>query len=155
MKTKVFYDNSFIKVVFKIVNSIGKSNYYAIMLFGMIFTKYHILSEKTINHEKIHVAQYWECFALPVAPLLFLATFFGGLWWLLLLLIPFLLYYVIYIVEYIVLIIKYKKKGEKNYANKAYKNVSFEKEAYDNQDNLSYIEDRWPLSWFTYFKIKN
>jgi len=35
----------------------------------------------------------------------------------------------------------------------AYRNISFEREAYDNDDNLNYIKERKHYSWLKYIKI--
>ena len=34
----------------------------------------------------------------------------------------------------------------------AYKNISFEREAYQNQYNLDYLNNRKHYSWFSYIK---
>ena len=34
----------------------------------------------------------------------------------------------------------------------AYKNISFEREAYQNQSNLDYLSNRKHYSWFSYIK---
>ena len=34
----------------------------------------------------------------------------------------------------------------------AYKNISFEREAYQNQDDLDYLSNRKHYSWFSYIK---
>ena len=34
----------------------------------------------------------------------------------------------------------------------AYRNISFEKEAYDNEENFSYLNDRRRFAWFRYLK---
>lgn len=59
-----------------------------------------------------------------------------------LLIIPF---YLVYLSEYIFLLFKYKNH------DKAYRNISFEREAYDNDANLDYIAHRrtWAM-WRPY-----
>ena len=37
----------------------------------------------------------------------------------------------------------------------AYKNISFEREAYSNQSNLSYLSERKHYSWFKCIKNSN
>ena len=39
--------------------------------------------------------------------------------------------------------------------SKAYRNVSFEREAYANQDNISYLPSRKRFAWFHYLKVNN
>ena len=59
-----------------------------------------------------------------------------------LLILPF---YVIYLVEWLFKLCKYKN----NYL--AYKNISFEREAYTNQSDLHYLEKRNPFNFIFYF----
>lgn len=54
-------------------------------------------------------------------------------------------FYLWYGIEWLIkFLFKYR-----NY-NTASKNISFEREAYENDDNLSYLEDRKLYSWFKY-----
>lgn len=61
------------------------------------------------------------------------------------LLIPF---YTIYLLEYIIRRFQYPSHHE------AYCNISFEREAYDNQENLNYLNDRKFWSFLKYLRIK-
>ena len=90
----------------------------AMNLFGILFVRKNArLSEKTLNHERIHTAQWRE------------------LWY-----VGFLLWYP---VEWIVRL----PKGN------AYRNISFEREAYANDDNLTYLETRKRFAFVKYMKI--
>jgi hypothetical protein len=60
-----------------------------------------------------------------------------------LLILPF---FIIYIAEWLVLLLKYRNK------NLAYRNISFEKEAYDNADELGYLKNRRPYAWLNYWR---
>lgn len=60
-----------------------------------------------------------------------------------LLYIPF---YIIYILEWIFRLFQFRNTF------KAYQNISFEREAYENQQNLSYLCTRRPYSSFLYVK---
>jgi hypothetical protein len=60
-----------------------------------------------------------------------------------LLVIPF---YLIYLVEFFIRLIKYRNW------KLAYKNISFEREAYKNEKNLSYLKSR---SFWTFIKYYN
>tara|TARA_R110002012_G_scaffold255010_1_gene434166 strand:- start:2501 stop:2824 length:324 start_codon:yes stop_codon:yes gene_type:complete len=53
-------------------------------------------------------------------------------------------FYLWYIIEFLVLYVKYKNW------NKAYRNISFEQEAYSNESDLMYLKDR-PLFAFLKF----
>lgn len=57
-----------------------------------------------------------------------------------LLILPFFLFYFL---EYLVRLIQFRDK------NKAYRNISFEREAYDNERNLDYLKTR------SFWKFKN
>jgi hypothetical protein len=60
-----------------------------------------------------------------------------------LLILPF---FILYIGEWLVLLWKYKN------INLAYRNISFEKEAYQHAENLAYIPERKPYAWFSYWR---
>lgn len=54
-------------------------------------------------------------------------------------------FYIIYLIEWIILLCRYANW------NKAYKNISFEKEAYKNDKNLNYLNIRKPFAqWRKY-----
>lgn len=55
-----------------------------------------------------------------------------------LLIIPF---FILYTLEWIILCIKFRDR------DRAYRNISFEKEAYDNADDLTYLKHRKPYFW--------
>jgi hypothetical protein len=63
-----------------------------------------------------------------------------------LLILPF---FVWYFVEYAVRLLQYKN------ANLAYRNISFEREAYANELDLDYLETRRFFSFLKYLKVKN
>ena len=97
-------------------NLIPFKGYKAINLFGILFVrKGYVMSEKDLNHERIHTAQMKEM----------LYVFF----------------YLWYLIEWLVRLFQ---KGN------AYRNLSFEKEAYDNQDNLTYLDSRPMFGWWEY-----
>jgi hypothetical protein len=62
-----------------------------------------------------------------------------------LLVLPF---FVWYLVEYAVRLLQYKN------ANLAYRNISFEREAYENELNLDYLKNRSIFSFLNYIKDK-
>lgn len=59
-----------------------------------------------------------------------------------LLILPF---FVVYVTEWLILLLKYKCK------DKAYRNISFEKEAYNNAGNLNYLKERKSYYWLQYW----
>lgn len=83
----------------------------AIAIFPFIFIRKDVkITDRLINHEKIHFAQQKE---LLIAFFYLLYAFF----------------YLFY----------------------AYRNIPFEKEAYDNDDNLKYLGKRKLFAWIKYF----
>ncbi len=59
-----------------------------------------------------------------------------------LLVVPF---YFLYITEYIIRLIQYRNSRQ------AYRNISFEREAYFNEDDLYYLKTRKPWSFLKYW----
>lgn len=57
-----------------------------------------------------------------------------------------LLFYLWYLIEYLVKWVYYRNRMT------AYKNISFEREAYENQSNSSYLDTRKRYSWVKYIK---
>ena len=53
-------------------------------------------------------------------------------------------FYIWYVVEFLIRILKYKTWSE------AYLNISFEREAYHNENNLDYLKSRSLFSFFRY-----
>lgn len=103
--------------------------YKAINLFGILFVKNNAkIDEVTINHEAIHSRQFVELMILFAVATVFIR------WWLPLL-SP-LFFYVWYVVEWIVRIFQYRD------AHLAYRNISFEREAYTNEKELEYLRNR-------------
>lgn len=62
------------------------------------------------------------------------------------LIIPF---YIWYVIEYLIRYFQYKNW------NKAYQNISFEREAYKHERDLGYLNTRKNYSWFKYLWFKN
>lgn len=53
-------------------------------------------------------------------------------------------FYIVYIIEWCIRLLQYKNR------KKAYYNISFEREAYTNGNNLSYLKTRKCYSWINY-----
>ncbi len=62
-----------------------------------------------------------------------------------LLFIPF---YILYIIEWLFRLLQYRNRKA------AYMNISFEREAYANGHNLSYLPHRKPYSWTKYIRLR-
>ena len=113
--------------------------FFAMNLFGVLFireeNRYKEIGKITYNHENIHTSQMLD-FVGSNEKLLIV----GGL-----------LFYMVYLVEWLIkLIITGFTLGRV----KAYKSISFEQEAYTNQYDLLYLENRKSFSWTKYiFKL--
>lgn len=57
-------------------------------------------------------------------------------------------YYFIYVAEWLVRLYQYRDRIE------AYRNISFEREAYENDHNLKYLQTRKLFSFVQYYKSK-
>lgn len=53
-------------------------------------------------------------------------------------------FYILYCIFYLINIIKYKNH------KKAYRNIPFEREAYDNEKDLDYLSKRTSYAWINY-----
>ncbi len=113
----------------------------AINLFGVLFVRGNArINERTIRHEAIHTAQIAEVMIASV-PFALLLWLFTNVWLGLLLFIA--SYYLWYVIEWLIRL----PKGN------AYRNISFEKEAYANQDDLSYLKSRKRFDFVRFIKI--
>lgn len=52
----------------------------------------------------------------------------------------YILFYIWYVLEWIIKLFRY--------GSNSYRNISFEREAYSNQDDLTYLDSRKHFSWF-------
>ena len=128
----------------KIVNSIIPFEGYVAMTFWPVVFVRRDEEEKfdkvAENHENIHKAQQKEMLAIGmlIAGLLLMIT---GSWWSLLLL-P--VYFWWYVIEWLLR----SMFGTGN----AYRNIAFEREAYANEKDFTYIGRRKWLAWVEYMK---
>lgn len=125
-------------------NIIPFNGFVAFTLWPFVFVRkdrQHQYSWKTENHEDIHGEQQKEMYI--IGAVLTLTMYLVGCGWYSLIAVP--LFFWMYWTEWL---IKFFIYGN---AVAAYYNISFEREAYDNQDTLSYIEYRKPFAWKKYF----
>lgn len=121
-------------------------NYKAFNFLGILLTKSD-LSDKDINHEKIHCAQMVDCFyVFFILMLLIISVFNISFWWIFLSIFGF---YIWYGIEYF--IIRVFKIIDKQ--NMVYHEVSLEEEAYNYDDNLAYLSFRPHFAWVKYLNI--
>ena len=125
------------KVVFN--KWIPFSGFLAMCLWPFIFVREKAASRYTVivnNHEHIHAEQQKEM--LVVGVILAVAFYFCiGLWSLLFL--PIFLWW--YCIEWFIRLF---------FNGRAYKNISFEREAYFNETDLTYLGERKRFSWIKY-----
>ena len=104
----------------------------AINLFGVLFVKNNAkIDDVTINHEAIHSKQFIELMILFAVATVFIR------WWMPL--FSPLFFYIWYVIEWVIRL----PKGN------AYKNISFEREAYANEGDASYLNGRY---WFNFLR---
>jgi hypothetical protein len=112
------------------------------MLFGFLFTRdKRKVTERTERHENIHFRQFVEVNILVtlLAVPLFIFTCLSW-WWLLLALVGG--FYIWYGIEWTIR----RLFGKGN----AYRNLSFEREAYANQDDILYLDTRKLFAFLKY-----
>lgn len=109
--------------------------YKAINLFGILFVKNNAkIDDVTINHESIHSRQFVELMALSAVVLIIIQ------WWLIFF-APF-AFYAWYAIEWLVRL----PKGN------AYRSISFEREAYTNENDMEYLSNRKHFSFMNHYK---
>lgn len=118
--------------------------YQAITIWPLIFARKSAkwLKDYVENHEKIHLAQQLEVILISLAIIAFTVCIFGISWWWLLLSLA--VYYTLYGMEYMIRHLAYGSPKE------AYRNISFEQEAYMNERDIQYLRDRKPFAWVKY-----
>lgn len=129
-------------------------NYKAIMFFWFIFTKEspEEFDKIEIHHEQIHQMQYKDCIGLggfATIALLFILLAIGccSYWLFMLVLIPFTIYYILYLINFFILLVRYRNW------NKAYRNICFERQAYQLQHEGNIVcQQRTPYVSFSWLK---
>lgn len=97
------------------------------------------------NHESIHIRQWSECMIASGVVIGVLVLFANiSVWWLLL---SVCMFYVLYVLEWLFKLIFYGKE--------AYRNLSFEREAYDNQLDGYYLANSGYFEWLHYLILKS
>ena len=109
--------------------------YKCINLFGILFVKNNAkIDDVTINHEAIHSKQFIELMILFAVVTVFIR------WWMPL--FSPLFFYIWYVIEWVIRL----PKGN------AYRNISFEREAYANQGDFSYLKGRKMFNFLKYIR---
>lgn len=128
-------------------NFIPFGRYTTMNLFGLFFTKRDNLRDDIINHEKIHSIQILELAIVGILITLLLIFIFNISYWYLLL--GGSLFYIWYIIEYLFVRFFHKRQ------NDGYHDISLEEEAFNNEDDLNYLDNRKWFAWFKYLKPKS
>jgi len=103
------------KVIYS--NIIPFPGFTAINICGILFVRKRvILTDRIMNHEKIHTAQIKE------------------LWYV--------AFYLIYVLEWIIKLLFYGRNS--------YRNISFEREAYEYDQDTDYLSKRKPFTWIKF-----
>lgn len=100
------------------------------------------MPQSTRNHECTHARQWVECM-LASGVIIWVFVLFANIsaWWFVL---SFLMFYILYVLEYLIKLILYRN------FSKAYKNISFEREAYECQFDNNYLENGDYFEWVKY-----
>jgi hypothetical protein len=117
--------------------------------FGIYVIEENLTNLFTINHESIHWKQQLEMIVvgaiIAVLAGILLLSFNVFSWWLLTLLaFPFLFFYLWYLIEWL---IRIPINGKA-----AYRSLSFEREGWENREDLDYLKTRKPFSQLKYMK---
>lgn len=92
----------------------------------------------TITHESIHVEQQFEVLFVSLFAIFALSGF--SFW----LIASYFVFYALYLFEYLVRLLYYRNK------DKAYRMISFEQEAYKNEESENYLAYRMNFSFIKY-----
>lgn len=140
-----------VKIMTNFLNFFLGENIVGITLcpFGIYLKLTHLTRLRTINHENIHWQQQLEMIVAGVIMSVIAGVILMSLgifsWWMLLLLVfPLLFFYLWYIIEWSIRIFVN--------GNNAYRSISFEREAYMNEDNKDYLKIRKSYAWLKHMK---
>jgi len=122
------------------------AGYHTITIGPFVFSERRDLEQYIINHECTHARQWIEATVLSGIVIWLLMLLFNlSAWWMLLSAVAFYLWYgVEWLVKYIIL------RDE----NKAYKAVSFEREATLAEDDCNYLENSHYFAWIRFVSKK-
>lgn len=135
---KVFCDNWLAKVLL----CMSSCHTITVGPFVLSRRKEDKITQSLRNHEYTHVRQWVEMSQVSVLVIFscILLTGSSG-WWALLSLVTF---YIWYVIEFLFRYVRLKDAG------KAYRAVSFEQEAYSNEDDPDYLDDGCCFGWIKY-----
>ena len=134
------------KVVFN--KLIPFKGFLAITLWPFIFVRSELkakFGDVSKNHEKIHGCQQVEVMAVATLIATVTVLFGASAWWFMSIPVSF---YTLYVFEWLVRLVIHGNKRE------AYRNISFEQEAYLHESDFGYIKSRKHFAWIKYLSKK-
>jgi len=103
-------------------------------------------NKRVVNHESIHIKQQGEVMFTTLLICIGLKFAGIGYWWLIPI-ISYAMFFILYVTEYLLrIIIGFITTGPVS-ANAVYRSISFEQEAYDNENDVKYLSGRKLFSW--------
>ncbi len=115
-----------------------------ITFFWIIFTRQNAnVTMVDENHEEIHLFQKLEMAAIGLGVTAILCALGLSPWWLFVSLIT---WHVWYGIEWLFRLVQYRD------FHTAYRNIAFEREAFSNDDNVSYLKTRNRFAWIKYLR---
>lgn len=124
----------------KLMKLIGKK--YMLVFCCLLTAPKARITPVDLNHERIHSTQFVEVTVASLAILGVLSMFLNN--WLFLL-SPF-MFYILYVIEWLVRLIQYKG------TYMAYRNISFEREAFQSDGDLYYLKCRKIFNFINYIR---
>lgn len=115
----------------------------AMNILGLVFINYKAdqVSDRTKRHEQIHTMQQYEIMLASALVSLILCNIWASWWYLLgCIVLPIALYVLVWLIE--LALPPY---------NSAYKDSPFEREAYENDEDVNYLVTRPLFAWVRYF----
>lgn len=125
-------------------NIIPFKGYKVIAILPFIFARKSAkwLKDYVLNHETIHLRQQLEVLIASAVILAALILIFGWSWWWML--TSLFVYYAGYGIDYAIRYVAYGSPHE------AYRNIAVEQEAYLNERDMTYLNQRKPFVWVKY-----
>lgn len=124
-------------------NFIPFAGFGAMNILGLVFTRYKAeeVTMRTKRHEQIHTMQQYEIMLASALISLILCNIWASWWYLLVTIaMPIALYVLVWLIE--LALPPYKN---------AYRDSPFEREAYENDEDVDYLVTRPLFAWVKYF----
>ena len=116
----------------------------AFFMFNLVDKK--TVTKKLIHHESIHYNQLNEIVFLSLIAYIVTSNLIDVQWWWSI--IAIMSWHILYVTNWVVNLFVYRDR------RKAYREVLFEREAYDNDQDLDYLGQRGYFAWLKFKKTK-